>query len=45
MATPPEPKFNEGPLCKVCHKPMREHSFQQQKRCDEEAKRKGVSLI
>jgi len=44
MAVPPESSFNEGPLCKVCSKPMRSHSFMQQQRCLNEAKKRGVNL-
>lgn len=44
MATPPDPILNEGPLCKVCSKPMRTHSFMQQQRCLNEAKKRGIDL-
>jgi len=45
MAAEPEPSHSEGPLCKVCNRPMREHSFEQQKRCIDEAKKQGINLI
>lgn len=44
MAAPPEPSLSEGPLCKVCQKPMRQHSFKQQQNCFNEAKKRGIDL-
>lgn len=45
MATPPKPASTQGPICKVCGKQMKEHSFQQQINCNNEAKKQGISLI
>ena len=30
---PPKPGSPQDPLCKICHKPLREHSFTQQQEC------------
>ena len=35
MNEPPKHGSPQDPLCKVCHKPLREHSFQEQKDCAE----------
>ena len=44
MTAPPDPAVSSGPLCKVCEKPMRDHTYYQQKNCLKEAKKRGVDL-
>lgn len=44
MTAPPNRSFDQGPLCKVCAKPMRKHSFQQQQNCLKEARKRGVDI-
>lgn len=36
-----DPPQTEGPICKVCGKPMNKHSFIDQKKCQKEAKDNG----
>ena len=45
MAAPPEPSHVEGPICKICKKSMRSHSYHQQQECFREAKKKGIDLV
>ena len=33
MAKPPDHEGSPDPLCKICHKPLKEHSFKQQQEC------------
>ena len=33
MNAPPKSGGTPDPLCKICHKPLREHSFTQQQEC------------
>ena len=33
MNEPPKHGNTPNPLCKICHKPLREHSFQEQQEC------------
>jgi hypothetical protein len=35
MSDPPRPEKSGEPLCKICGKPVREHSFQEQQKCAE----------
>ena len=35
MNEPPKPGSTQDPLCKICHKPLREHSYQEQQKCAE----------
>ena len=35
MNDPPKPGSPQDPLCKICHKPLRAHSFQEQQECAE----------
>jgi len=44
MTTPPTPKSVSGPICKICKKPTKDHSFQQQQECLRKAKERGVSI-
>ncbi len=45
MSNPDSRSYSTGPLCKVCDKPMKEHSFFQQKRCAKQARKKGIDLV
>ena len=36
---PPKPGSPQDPLCKICHKPLREHSFQEQQDCAEKIRK------
>ena len=38
MNEPPKSHDSQDPLCKICHKPLREHSFQEQQACAEKIK-------
>ena len=33
MTEPPPTSESEGPVCKICHKPLKAHTFQQQQEC------------
>jgi len=44
MTEPPEPIKSEGPICKICGKPMKRHSFLEQKKCQREGKENGVKI-
>ena len=33
MNKPPKPHDSQDPLCKICRKPLREHSFAEQQDC------------
>ncbi len=44
MATPPTPKSVSGPLCKICNKPFRDHSFEQQQKCNRIAKKRDEKV-
>jgi hypothetical protein len=35
MSDPPRPEKSGEPLCKICGKPVRGHSFQEQQKCAE----------
>jgi len=35
MNTPPKSGSPQDPLSKICHKPLREHSFTEQQECAE----------
>ena len=34
MNTPPKSGSPQDPLCKICHKSLREHSFAEQQECE-----------
>jgi len=33
MTDPPKSDDSPDPLCKICNKPLKEHTFEQQKEC------------
>ena len=33
MTKPPNSGSPQDPLCKICHKPLRKHSFEEQQEC------------
>jgi len=41
MNTPPKPGSSQDPLCKICHKPLKEHSFEEQQECAKKIREDG----
>lgn len=38
-----DPQNTEGPICKVCGRPMNKHSFVDQKKCQKEGEENGFN--